>query len=62
MMDIMYQRTMKELREALESYTKRVTASPEAAKAALVRSGIYLENGELSPNYKPPKPKKPSAD
>ena len=47
---------------ALESYTKKVTASPEAAMKAAVDSGIWLENGELSPNYQPPKPKKPDTD
>ena len=50
------------LGEALESYTKMVTASPEAAMKAAVESGIWLENGELSPNYQPPKSEKPNAD
>ena len=49
----------EELDEALESYRKKVTASPEAAMKAAVDSGIWLENGELSPNYRPPEPKKP---
>ena len=44
---------------ALESYRKKVTASPEAAMKAAVDSGIWLENGELSPNYRPSEPKKP---
>ena len=44
---------------ALESYTKKVTASPEAARKAMIESGIWLENGELSPNYRPTEPKKP---
>ena len=49
---------------ALDSYTKKVTASPEAARKAMIESGIWLENGELSPNYLPPKrkPNKPDAD
>ena len=54
MMDIMYQRTLKMLGEALELNTKKVSESPTEAKKALVESGIYLENGKLSPNYRPP--------
>lgn len=54
MMDIMYQRTLKMLGEALESNTKKVSESPAEAKKALVESGIYLENGKLSPNFRPP--------
>ena len=52
----------EELGEALESYTKIVTASPEAAMKAAVESGIWLENGELSPNYRPSEPKKPDTN
>lgn len=36
---------------AIDNYTKKCTATPEAAKAALVNEGIYLEGGRLSPNY-----------
>lgn len=52
----------EELGEALESYTKIVTASPEAAMKAAVESGIWLENGELSPNYQPSEPQKPDTN
>lgn len=52
----------EELDEALESYTKMVTASPEAARKAMIESGIWLENGELSPNYQPPKPENPGSN
>ncbi|MBF0563376.1 MAG: hypothetical protein HQL37_15500 [Alphaproteobacteria bacterium] len=38
--------------ESIAIYTKEITASPEAARAALIREGIYLENGGLSPNYR----------
>ena len=63
MMDIIYQRTLKMLGEALESNTKKVSESPEEAKKALVESGIYQENGKLSPNFRPPcKRNKPGED
>ena len=58
-MDTRKKTLAEELDEALESYRKEVTASPEAAMKAAVDSGIWLENGELSPNYRPSEPKKP---
>ena len=61
-MDTRKKTLAEELGEALESYTKMVTASPEAAMKAAVESGIWLENGELSPHYQPPKPEKPGAN
>jgi len=39
------------IRAVLARYTEKATASPEIALATLVREGIYLENGQLSPNY-----------
>jgi len=39
------------IRAALTEYTRKTTVSADAARAALVREGIYLENGKLSPNY-----------
>jgi hypothetical protein len=38
-------------RRAVADYTAKATASPEAARAALVREGIFLEDGSLSPDY-----------
>ena len=37
--------------KALEEYTKEITVSPEAARKALIREGIFLENGELNPKF-----------
>ena len=42
----------KQIEQALESYTQKVTSSPEAAKAALEKSGIYQPDGQLSPQYR----------
>jgi hypothetical protein len=39
------------IRAAIASYTAAATASPEAARATLVREGIYLEDGRLAPEY-----------
>ena len=43
--------TMLRYQKALEEYRKEITASPEAARKALIRAGIYLENGELNPKF-----------
>lgn len=48
---------MKKLLVALRAYTKAATASPEAAKQALLESGIYLPDGTLAPEYTQSKPK-----
>ena len=37
--------------KALKEYTKEITASPETARKALIREGIFLENGELNPKF-----------
>ena len=37
--------------KALERHRKKITASPEAARKALISAGIYLENGELNPKF-----------
>lgn len=39
------------IKEALKSYTDKITSSPEEARKALVAEGIYKENGELHENY-----------
>lgn len=41
-----------ELLKALDAYTKKYTASPEAARQALASSGIYLPDGSLAKEYK----------
>jgi len=41
-----------EILNALQAYTEENTESSVTAKEALVREGIYLENGELVPEYK----------
>ncbi|MGN7613367.1 hypothetical protein ACQZV8_14925 [Magnetococcales bacterium HHB-1] len=38
--------------EAAKEYTEEYTASPEKALEALVRSGIYTEDGELAEPYR----------
>lgn len=40
--------------EAIRAYSAKLKASPEALKEALTESGIYLENGELAPQYREP--------
>lgn len=37
--------------KAIENYTRKITATPEAARKALIDEGIYLENGALAPEY-----------
>ena len=39
--------------KAIKEYTERVTASPQAVKDALVREGIYSQDGTLMPQFKP---------
>lgn len=41
-----------ELLKALKSYTKSVNTSKVSARKALIDEGIYLETGELAPEYK----------
>jgi hypothetical protein len=41
-------------RQAAEEYTKKTTASKEAARAALVKLGTHTPDGELTENYKQP--------
>lgn len=40
-----------EILKALDQYTKRITASPQAARDALVREGIYTKKGNLTKRY-----------
>jgi len=41
------------IRAAIKRQTAVNTASPEAALAALVRMGIYTEDGRIAPEYDP---------
>jgi hypothetical protein len=51
-MEIAMDKAKKErILKAMEDYTKKATVSPETARATLVREGIYLEDGSLSPRY-----------
>lgn len=51
-MDPESRREVEEFRRAAREYTEDATASREAARAELVRLGIYTASGELSDNYK----------
>lgn len=37
--------------KALDDYTTANTASPQAARAALIKEGIYTTDGQLRPEY-----------
>lgn len=39
------------LMQLIEDYTRANTATPEAARAALIREGIYTADGELMPEF-----------
>ena len=41
-----------DFRKAAQKFTKRVTASPAAARAQLVKEGILTKAGKLSKNYR----------
>jgi hypothetical protein len=42
----------RDFRKAARAFTKRATASPEAALAVLVKEGILTKSGKLSKNYR----------
>jgi hypothetical protein len=42
---------LETFRKSVADYTAKATSSPEMARATLMREGIYLEDGSLSPNY-----------
>jgi hypothetical protein len=42
----------RDFRKAAKEFTKRATASPEAALAVLVKEGILTKSGKLSRNYR----------
>lgn len=39
------------VKAALQAYTEKATQSAKTARETLVKEGIYLKNGSLSPNY-----------
>ena len=41
----------KRFQFALDQYTEKATCSAIEARATLVREGIYLSDGQLSPDY-----------
>jgi hypothetical protein len=40
-----------EIRKMIERHTQKALASPAAARASLIKTGIYTKDGKLSPNY-----------
>ncbi len=42
----------RDFQKAAKAFTKRATASPEAARAVLVKEGILTKSGRLSKNYR----------
>ncbi|MES9856133.1 MAG: hypothetical protein ABW166_05975 [Sedimenticola sp.] len=46
---------IKALKQAIRTYTDRATKSRAKARATLIKEGIYLDDGSLSPNYQPAK-------
>jgi hypothetical protein len=41
----------KAISKYIKAYTKEHTKSPEAARAALIREGIYDKNGRIKDRY-----------
>lgn len=39
------------IKQLIREYTKEHTKSPEAARAALIREGIYTPDGQLMPEF-----------
>jgi hypothetical protein len=42
----------RDFKRAAKAFTKRATATPEAALAVLVKEGILTKSGKLSKNYR----------
>lgn len=49
------------IKQLIRDYTKKHTKTPEAARAALIKEGIYTKEGQLMPQFGGPKPKKSQA-
>ncbi len=47
------------IKQLIKDYTAKNTTTPELARAALIREGIYTKDGELMPQFGGPSPKKP---
>jgi hypothetical protein len=45
------------IKKAIDKYTKEATKSPQAARDALVKEGIYLSSGKLAPKFAEPREK-----
>jgi hypothetical protein len=41
----------KAISKAIKAYTKEHTRTPEAARAALIREGIYDKNGKIKDQF-----------
>jgi hypothetical protein len=39
------------IKQLIREYTEEHTKTPEAARAALIREGIYTSDGELMPEF-----------
>ena len=51
--DLSSREAVRRFREAAAEFTKEGTRSKESAMKVLVKSGIYIESGGLSKNYRP---------
>ncbi len=47
----MNEKQYKDILKAIRSYTAKNTKTPEAARAALIRTGIYTKTGRLAKKY-----------
>jgi hypothetical protein len=50
----MSEKQFKKYMEAIERAGKKIMASKETARAALMEAGIVDENGHLTEHYRPP--------
>jgi len=49
------------IKQLIKDYTRENTKSPESARAALIREGIYTKDGKLMPEFGGPALKKTQA-
>lgn len=57
----MTDRQREELKRILDEQTARLTASPEEARAFMIRTGTYTEDGNLAPEFGGPGYREPKA-
>jgi hypothetical protein len=50
--DLSSREAVERFREAAAQFTKQATRSKESAMKTLVDSGIYMESGKLTKNYR----------